>query len=249
MTCPAHNLVRPTQHPQSMILAATTCKVGRSAPRQSALPPRIGLVRRFSRSGFSLNASQPATPSTSTTTNPHAARVAAAGGSNNTSRSDARSRLAKLQAQRLEELNRGRSGAGGARPNKPEQKWSNRTLIALATSVGACTYLMGTYHGYNAGKQHAFEASVSSPGIDVVPGATQVPPSNGGSSQTGSLQTSSLSQSLLSLLPLSNLSSSIHCEPSSEKKSSCRLAELTQYHCDLHTNRVVCQPIDRILRM
>ena len=50
---------------------------------------------------------------------------------------DARTRLAKLQAQRLEELNRGRAGATRptGRPNKPEQRWSNRTLIALATSA------------------------------------------------------------------------------------------------------------------
>ncbi|KAJ1028119.1 hypothetical protein NDA13_003567 [Ustilago tritici] len=148
-------------------------------------------IRCLSRAGPRCNASQPAT-----STNPHAARVAAVKRNNNASDGDARSRLAKLQAQILEELNRGRSGRGAGRPNRPEQKWSNRTLIALATSVGACMYLMGTYHGYNAGKQYALEASDSGPGIDV-PGVPLASRLNGGASRSASLPVSSLSYSLI----------------------------------------------------
>ncbi|SOV08982.1 putative protein [Ustilago sp. UG-2017a] len=203
-------------------------------------------IRCLSRAGPRCNASQPAT-----STNPQAARVAAVKRNNNASDGDARSRLAKLQAQRLEELNRGRSGRGAGRPNRPEQKWSNRTLIALATSVGACMYLMGTYHGYNAGKQHALEASDSGPGIDVpvVPLASWL---NGGASRSASLPVSSLWHSLMSMLPLGMFGKPVLCEPESRAKamsSGCRLAELTQHYCDFHMNRAVCHPIDRIFRI
>lgn len=214
-----------------------------------------GAVRTLTRSSISKNVSQPAPASSSQ--NPHAARVAAASSSSSSSgRSDARSRLAKLQAQRLEELNRGRgSGSGGAGggTNKPEQRWSNRTLIALATSVGACTYLMGTYHGYNAGKEYAVEqAQLNAGAAPVVAGEGAAPPPVPRASGVAVLprsaaQASTLSAALLQLLPFSG---SVHCEPQpAPPKPKCRLAELTQYHCDLHSNRVVCQPIDRIFRM
>ncbi|CBQ71042.1 conserved hypothetical protein [Sporisorium reilianum SRZ2] len=214
---------------------------------------RGGAVRTFTRSAIARNASQPAPPASSaSTSNPHAARVAAAAApAPGSSGGDARSRLAKLQAQRLEELNRGRTsgGAAGGRPNKPEQKWSNRTLIALATSVGACTYLMGTYHGYNAGKAHVEEhIQLQAAGTtDVLPNITVPPLAKPSTAPAAALPSSSmLAASLLQLLP-STLGSAIQCEP--QPKPDCRLAELTQYHCDLHTNRVVCQPIDRIFRL
>lgn len=208
--------------------------------------------RQLSCSAIRLDASQPA-PS-----HPQAARTAnsPSGGGG-----DARSRLAKLQAQRLEELNRGRSGGAGggaARPNKPQQKWSNRTLIALATSVGACTYLMGTYHGYNAGKAHAEQAFLEASGADVAPFKAGVPaavlPANQSAGVVGAGQTTqaqiptSLLPALAQLLPFSTANNPFQCEPR-DASGKCRLAELTQYHCDLHTNRVVCQPIDRIFRM
>lgn len=213
-----------------------------------------GAVRTITRSATTLNASQPAPPSSSAH-NPHAARVAATASTSASSNSggDARSRLAKLQAQRLEELNRGRTSGGAAgQPNKPEQKWSNRTLIALATCVGACTYLMGTYHGYNAGKAHAEEqlqlpTGAPVAGQDVV-GTVMPTPDTNNATTLPKVQTSTLSTALMQLLPSMLLSGSIHCEPEAKPKK-CRLAELTQYHCDLHTNRVVCQPIDRIFRM
>ena len=217
---------------------------------------RLGSVRHLSLSGPSRDASQPAPASS---TNPHAARVSAANKSSS-SGGDARSRLAKLQAQRLEELNRGRSGSGSSgRPNKPEQKWSNRTLIALATSVGACTYLTGTYHGYSAGKAHAEQAQAEAGGLDpakAVSVATTLPRIGGAlGAVSKQLQSSSvlsvLSHALNQLLPIDSAGDSIRCEPqhAPSTERSCRLAELTQYHCDLHTNRVVCQPIDRIFRM
>uniref|UniRef100_V5ELB1 Uncharacterized protein n=1 Tax=Kalmanozyma brasiliensis (strain GHG001) TaxID=1365824 RepID=V5ELB1_KALBG len=230
---------------------------------KSSLTSR-GASRAFSRSALQRNASQPAPPSTSQ--NPHAARVAAAS-SSSSGGGDARSRLAKLQAQRLEELNRGKSGSssGAGRPgNKPEQKWSNRTLIALATSVGACTYLMGTYHGYNAGKKHAEEelqAGAATPSGAPLEGEGGLPtsvPSGAGATVTGprkgvqgSVEMGSLSSALSQLIPFGSMRSSILCEPekSAPTQPNCRLAELTQYHCDLHTDRVVCQPIDRIFRI
>lgn len=212
-----------------------------------------GTVRYLSRSGASRDASQPAPSSASTSQNPHAARVAAASNSSTNTGGDARSRLAKLQAQRLEELNRGRAGgSGGSRPNRPQQKWSNRTLIALATSVGACTYLMGTYHGYNLGKQHAQEQQEL--GLAPVEGAvapTAIPSVGAkvASAPATAQGLTSFTQSLVQLLPFSSLSNPIHCESEPKVDRKCRLAELTQYHCDLYPNRVVCQPIDRIFRM
>ena len=217
-----------------------------------------GAVRSLTRSTTTANASQPAAPSSSTQ-NPHAARLAAASTSNSTaSAGEARARLAKLQAQRLEELNRGRTGGpSGGRPNKPEQRWSNRTLIALATSVGACTYLMGTYHGYNAGKAHAQEEQVldgSSGAIGGSSGTVSPPPASGTVAavpatpvQTSAV-TSLISTALSQLIPFHSLRSSIQCEPQ-QPTSDCHLAQLTQYHCDLRTNHVVCQPIDRIFRL
>lgn len=230
--------------------------------RLKATPQCAGASRHLSKSAWCRDASQPASAAAQ---NPHAARVAAANASNATSGGDARSRLAKLQAQRLEELNRGRSGSGGAgRPNRPEQKWSNRTLIALATSVGACTYLMGTYQGYNAGKAHAeqeqeqAEASGLAP-LKAASGVTASHPNVDGSNGTGSsaqAQASipllgALPDALAQLLPMTRAGSAVQCEPQhgSSTQRYCRLAELTQYHCDFHANRVVCQPIDRIFRM
>ncbi|KAJ9478744.1 ZIP zinc transporter 1 [Pseudozyma hubeiensis] len=216
-----------------------------------------GTIRSISHSTVARNASQPApVSSSSSSTNPHAARLAAAS-------DDSRSRLAKLQAQRLEELNRGRGGgspSSSGRPSKPEQKWSNRTLIALATSVGACTYLMGTYHGYNAGKAHVLEeqqlnaGSTSAPVIAAPPAASgaRVPASTVptlSTSSVASTSTTAISTALLQLLPTKP---SLQCESTPTDHpapTKCRLAELTQYHCDLQTNRVVCQPIDRIFRM
>lgn len=213
--------------------------------------------RHFSQSAALADASRPAPPA-SPTAAPGSPGKAATG-------ENARSRLARLQAQRLEELNRGRGGTGGAggtaRPNKPEQKWSNRTLIALATSVGACTYLVGTYHGYNAGKQHAFDAiQTEASGVgpveaSVLPAPTV--PRTDELSRSRQAQFSlfgALPEILAQVLPLGWLKrDAIHCESQSQQlattKSNCRLAELTQYHCDLHTHRVVCQPIDRIFRM
>lgn len=219
-------------------------------------------IRGLSSTRVAKNASQPAPPSPGAQ-NPHAARVAAASSSNPNAGGDARSRLAKLQAQRLEELNRGRGGSGGsgARPNKPEQKWSNRTLIALATSVGACTYLMGTYHGYNAGKAHALEemaqpeAAITSPLPNMqVAGMRKMENGVGRNDVQAQAQVSSsllatLSDVLAQLLPIRS-GNSIQCEERPVKPTEkCRLAELTQYHCEFRTNNIVCQPIDRIFRM
>ncbi|GAC98741.1 ZIP zinc transporter 1 [Pseudozyma hubeiensis SY62] len=215
-----------------------------------------GSIRFLSHSTVTRNASQPApVSSSSSSANPHAARLAAAS-------EDSRSRLAKLQAQRLEELNRGRSSGSSSsgRTNKPEQKWSNRTLIALATSVGACTYLMGTYHGYNAGKAYVLEEQQLTAGSTSAP-VTAAPPAASGArvpastvptlpaSDAASTSTGAISAALLQLLPTRP---SLHCEPAPTNPTApakCRLAELTQYHCDLQTNRVVCQPIDRIFRL
>ncbi|SPO32229.1 related to putative protein [Ustilago trichophora] len=231
-----------------------------AAFRLTATPIRTGASRHLSISARCRDASQPA-PSAAAP-NTHAAHVAAASASNATSGGDARSRLAKLQAQRLEELNRGRTGSGGAgRPNKPEQRWSNRTLIALATSVGACTHLLGTYHGYNAGKAYAeqeAEASALAP-LEAASGATASLPNVDGTNGTGRIAQAqasipslgALPDALAQLLPMSSARNSVQCEPQhgSSTERNCRLAELTQYHCDYHANRVVCQPIDRIFRI
>lgn len=239
-----------------------TMKLLRPAARAVALTPHSRWaenVRQLSRSSATRDASQPAPPTPAATATPN--HIAQASGGE-----DARSRLAKLQAQRLEELNRGRSGAlgGAGKSSKPEQRWSNRTLIALATSVGACTYLMGTYHGYNAGKAHALELHSESGGLPPVaeaPGATARLPAvaaSGNTSGTGrnpQVQTSSadiglVSQVLLQLIPAGLRRQPIQCE---QKQSSparnCRLAELTQWHCDYHDTKVICTPIDRIFRV
>ncbi|SPO25113.1 related to putative protein [Ustilago trichophora] len=229
--------------------------------RLKATPQYAGASRHLSKSARCRDASQPA-PSAAAQ-NPQAARVVAANASNANSGGDARSRLAKLQAQRLEELNRGRSGSGRARrPNKPEQKWSNRTLIALATSVGACTYLMGTYHGYNAGKAHAEQEQVEASGLTPLEAASAVTASHpnvdgsNGIGRNAQAQASipllgALPDALAQLLPMSWAGNTVQCEPQhdSSTQRNCRLAELTQYHCDFHANRVVCQPIDRIFRI
>ncbi|WFC97822.1 hypothetical protein MYAM1_000542 [Malassezia yamatoensis] len=34
-----------------------------------------------------------------------------------------------------------------------------------------------------------------------------------------------------------------------EEHGSCKLAELTQFHCQLLQNRIVCQPVERIFRI
>ncbi|SNX83554.1 uncharacterized protein MEPE_02261 [Melanopsichium pennsylvanicum] len=210
----------------SMTSFAATIQTALAA--RSVVPSHLIATRHLSSTKVAHNASQPASSSPKTR-DPHAARVAAARSSNTDTKEDARSRLAKLQAQRLEELKRGRGNTGGAKPNRPEQKWSNRTLIALATSVGACTYLMGTYHGYNAGKSYAMEDMGRAEDSGAIPlptlEAASVPQVGAGAGRG-------------------------ECEERPEKASdNCRLAELTQYHCDLHKNRVVCQPIDRIFRI
>ncbi|KAI3627209.1 hypothetical protein CBS14141_001210 [Malassezia furfur] len=35
----------------------------------------------------------------------------------------------------------------------------------------------------------------------------------------------------------------------SSTRGECRLAELTQFHCQLLHNRIMCQPVERIFRM
>nr|CDI56404.1 putative protein [Melanopsichium pennsylvanicum 4] len=242
----------------SMTSFAATIQTALAA--RSVVPSHLIATRHLSSTKVAHNASQPASSSPKTR-DPHAARVAAARSSNTDTKEDARSRLAKLQAQRLEELKRGRGNTGGAKPNRPEQKWSNRTLIALATSVGACTYLMGTYHGYNAGKSYAMEDMGRAEDSGAIPlptlEAASVPQVGAGAGRGEVQLQTQASTSLLSAL-LDNLTqflptrfgNSIQCEERPEKASdNCRLAELTQYHCDLHKNRVVCQPIDRIFRM
>lgn len=219
----------------SLTTAATRYQTMAPTARVALRPPsalRRGAVRWLAHSAITRNASQPA-PASSSAQNPHGARVAATASSPSSSNSggDARSRLARLQAQRLEELNRGRTGGGGAaaRPNKPEQKWSNRTLIALATCVGACTYLMGTYHGYNAGKAHAQEQVELQASVPLAsPGVTSPPllkPGTATALPAAPVQTSTLSAALMQLLPSGLSNSAIQCEP--EAKAKCRLAELT----------------------
>ncbi|GAK64083.1 uncharacterized protein PAN0_004d2292 [Moesziomyces antarcticus] len=217
---------------------------------------RVGTVRYQSRGAPSRDASQPAplAQPAAPASSPATPRTKPAGAE------DERSRLARLQAQRLEELNRGRAGGarGGARSNRPEQRWSNRTLIALATSVGACTYLMGTYHGYNAGKAHVIEqaqAPVDSPTPSVTSSAAASIGTSANSIGFAERALTSLSDLVAPLVPFRSLASPLHCEQgqtdaqTKAKTPECRLAELTQYHCDLHPTRVVCQPIDRIFRI
>ncbi|PWN92112.1 hypothetical protein FA10DRAFT_265914 [Acaromyces ingoldii] len=48
--------------------------------------------------------------------------------------------------------------AEAAKKPRPEQKWSNRTLIMLASCVGASTFMIGINQGYAAGKKEALEA-------------------------------------------------------------------------------------------
>lgn len=232
-------------------------RVLKCTPLQSfSVARRVGTVRYQSRGAPSRDASQPAplAQPAAPASSPATPRTKPAGAE------DERSRLARLQAQRLEELNRGRAGGarGGARSNRPEQRWSNRTLIALATSVGACTYLMGTYHGYNAGKAHVIEqaqAPVDSPTPSVTSSAAASIGTSANSIGFAERALTSLSDLVAPLVPFRSLASPLHCEQgqtdaqTKAKTPECRLAELTQYHCDLHPTRVVCQPIDRIFRM
>lgn len=228
------------QSSRSVVAAAM-----RSRP---AISTRYGFVRQLTRSSVTPDASQPAPPLAAPQP-PHTTQ--ATGGV------DSRSRLAKLQAQRLEELNRGRkpTNSGSGKPNRPEQKWSTRTLIALGTSVGATMYLLGTWHGYNAGKAHVTEqAEIGGAGSVVPASAASVGSSGTRGSASRETQASSrfgfetLTQAFTQLLPFGR--GSIQCEPEQTRPATnCRLAELTQYHCDLHRSKVVCTPIDRIFRV
>ncbi|PWZ01578.1 hypothetical protein BCV70DRAFT_149832, partial [Testicularia cyperi] len=211
--------------------------------------------RALSTPASSSNASQPAPPrapnaSASTAAQTHASRLAA---SPTSPASDTRSKFAqKLQAKRLEELQRSTS------KKKPEQKWSNRTLIALATSVGACTFIIGTYHGFNAGKRHAYE-QVALGEVDPVTGqpiTKDIPADQPVSAPLSAVATDArLVFTSLTALVAPLLPRPLHCEPQASSSSpstppGCKLAELVQYHCELRSkSRLVCQPLDRIFRI
>ena len=123
-------------------------------------------------------------------------------------------------------------------------------MIALATSVGACTYLMGTYHGYNSGKAHVVEEQLKHEQAVVIPSVSSSPVAiRSATAAVPKLQPDGVnwwSHLLPFIIPLlASFCNPIHCD----SNTRCRLVELTQYHCDLQKNRVLCQPIDRIFRM
>ncbi|PWN47319.1 hypothetical protein IE53DRAFT_371551 [Violaceomyces palustris] len=126
----------------------------------------------------------------------------------------------------------------------PEQRWSNRTLIMLSTTVGAITFMIGMNQGYKAGKNNALEevalgkASPPSPPPpqNVTPGSLECSPSD------PDLPLSTSSVDILDKRPSSR---SNRTTPDSD---GCHLSEMVQYHCELEPNRIVCRPIDRIFR-
>lgn len=156
----------------------------------------------------------------------------------------------KLRARRLEELKR----MTARKP--PKQYWSNRVLIMLATAVGGTTFILGTYHGYNAGKRHAYEeialekaeASTVSPPTTAPASATISVPSTSSVSATLSTSTaselfrgiSSYASKLFNITSIQN--------ESSPAKAGCELVELVQYDCELQKGCIVCHPVDRIFR-
>ncbi|KAI3492112.1 hypothetical protein L1887_43401 [Cichorium endivia] len=101
-----------------------------------------GTVRYQSRGAPSRDASQPAPPAqpAAPASTPAGPRAKAAGGE------DERSRLARLQAQRLEELNRGRAGGarGGARSNRPEQRWLKLGRLSTPSATSSAAASIGT---------------------------------------------------------------------------------------------------------
>ena len=122
--------------------------------------------------------------------------------------------------------------------------------------------MLGTYHGYNAGRASAeqalLEAGVAAPVGTVDKIGVSGAQVDGGVRAGSDLQVQvgeelrSVAGSLKQLLPFGLSGGAIQCEPeqpSNAPKQRCRLAELTQYHCDLHADRVVCQPIDGIFRV
>ncbi|EPQ26167.1 uncharacterized protein PFL1_06915 [Pseudozyma flocculosa PF-1] len=156
----------------------------------------------------------------------------------------------------------GGGGGGGRTGRKGEaQRWSNLTLILLASAVGSSTYMIGMSQGYKAGKRAAIDfpdppSPPSSPSPSSSPTLPTVPLAPTSTSLVSSL-----------LVPFSK----IHCDsappppPTSSPSTTttakgtttttttttdgCRLSEMVQYHCRKRPNRIVCTPLDRVFRM
>lgn len=169
---------------------------------------------------------------------------------------DARTKqlMEQMSARRLEELRRATAR------KMPPQRWSNRTLIALATAVGASTFIIGNFHGYKAGKTFAYEQIALGKTEDSGVGPSSAPlPNAGPSSGAASLSLlatpgkgGSLAADLLSAVrfhasDLFSASAPLHCESAPPKKG-CEFVEVVQYQCELKKRLVVCQPFDRIFR-